>query len=130
MRCYNNYCAIGCSFVLAIIGAACGDATERPRTHYYDSAVLRGRALPEWDGTNRIPLSPDQAVASALRFAASQQSNAVQWKIQRVTLEPDVATTNWFYKVYLIERGGNYRTELIYVLLDGEVWKPRKTITQ
>jgi hypothetical protein len=47
--------------------------------------------------------------------------------MQEVTLR--TVGPSWYYNIYLLEPGGQYRTESIRVLLNGEIWKPRKTVT-
>jgi hypothetical protein len=130
VRFLKRYSTFVCSLLAVVIVAACRGGGERSETNYYSPAALQGRTLPEWNGTNSIPLAPDKAVTSAIQFANSKHSTTIQWELEKISLERATPSSPWYYKVHLLERGGKYRSETVYVLLNGDIWKPSKTVIE
>ena len=110
--------------IVLIVAAGCEDGGSVSETASYKPAALQGRSLPEWDGTNAIALSPEKAVVAAIAFANGKHRTNVQWEVQNVSIQRAGPELPWYYKVFLIERTNSYRTESVYGLLNGEVWKP------
>lgn len=98
---------------------------KQPGVEYYYPADLQAMHLPAWDLTNRIPLSPDIAVVTAMHYASEQHATVVSWEIDRISLENMGGKGIWFYDVLLIDRkSGNYTTSDVRVLMDGNIWRP------
>ena len=101
---------------------------RRGETQYYRPAELTNLNLPEWHVTNSIPLSPDQAVAAAVRYASNKHPEIVKWEVDSISLRKETGAI-WVYNISLIDRGsGRYETEVVRVLMNGSIWKPWKEI--
>ncbi|HWF20477.1 MAG TPA: hypothetical protein VG754_14495 [Verrucomicrobiae bacterium] len=108
---------------LIFLGTILADTTE-----YYDSKPLKDKSLPDWAGTNAIPLSPEKAVRKAIDYANSQKAHPVNWDVDAVELRRYSSDSAWFYTITLTDRkSGAYEFKVVRVLLNGEIWKPRNS---
>ena len=98
-----------------------------PGVDYYYPADLQAMKLPPWNLTNPIPLSPDAAVISAMRYASQKHPGVAAWEADRITLERQGSGVIWVYNIDLIDRqSGRYEAEGARILMDGSIWKPTK----
>lgn len=126
-RCRSNRAQISAAAAALIVISSligCRDGTSGSKIQRYDPNSLRGRNLPEWTGTNGIVLSPDKAVLAAIERANSIHGTNLVWELRTVSLQRVGPELPWYYNVYLIERQEPFRSETIYVLLNGEIWQP------
>jgi len=94
-----------------------------PRAYFYP-ADLKSMNLPPWYITNAMPLTPDQAVLSAIRHLSTKHPNVVSWDVDSIDLRKEFDAT-WTYSISLIDRrSGRYEFEVIKVLMDGSIWTP------
>jgi hypothetical protein len=92
---------------------------------YYTPADLTTMGLPAWHLTNAVPLSPDQAIGSACRYATKQHPGVSNWDVDRIELVRETDDI-WTYHAFLVDRGtGRYETEDIRILMNGNVWEPK-----
>jgi hypothetical protein len=99
---------------------------SRGNTSYYSSAELTNSAIPLWNPTNTIPLSPDKAVIAAIDYANSKRPQPLSWDVDTVELRKLSPESSWFYIVTLTDRKSErYELEVIRILMNGKVWVPK-----
>lgn len=93
-------------------------------TAYFYPADLKAMNLPQWQPTNAIPLSPDQAVLAAMRHLNTKYTNVTAWEVEHIELQKEVDAI-WAYTISLTSQSpGSHRYEIIRVLMDGSIWHP------
>ena len=90
---------------------------------YYVVADLKKLGLPTWNQTNNLPLTPELAIKAALAEVQSRYSNTTGWKVKHLELEWQVDDI-WVYNVTLTGPPGAH--EMLRVMMNGEVWRPKK----
>lgn len=80
---------------------------------------LRKLALPEWTGTNAMPLTPDKAVEAAIKHLQAKQPGV--WTLDRVELERQFGDT-WTYDIRF--ESDKHNLTRVRVLMNGEIWLP------
>jgi hypothetical protein len=94
-------------------------------TIYYSLMELTNTAIPRWEATNAIPVSPDKAVVAAIEYANSMRPQSLSWDVDHMQLLKFSDDSCWFYIVDLIDRkSGRYESEVVRILMNGKVWKP------
>jgi hypothetical protein len=91
---------------------------------YYYPADLQTMNLPDWNLTNAIPLSPDAAVRSAMRYATEKNPGITSWDVMDISLRRGDGI--WLYDIELTDQSRHYVRTDAKVLMDGTVWKPTK----
>jgi hypothetical protein len=92
-------------------------------TAYFHPADLKSMSLPQWQVTNAIPLTPDQAVLAAMRHLSTNHPSVIVWDVDSIDLR--TFDTTWTYNISLIDRrSGRYEFEVVRVLMDGSIWQP------
>jgi hypothetical protein len=92
----------------------------------YDFSDIKNWALPVWNPTNAIPLLPNVAVNTAMLNASKRHPGIIAWEVEHLSLEHLTDNQAWYYEVVLIEQSNRSAIEIVYVLMDGSVWEPRK----
>ena len=93
-------------------------------TAYFYPADLKAMSLPQWQVTNAIPLTPDQAVLAATRHLSAKHPSITAWDVDSIDLRKEFDAT-WTYSISLTDRrSGRYEFEVVRVLMDGSIWKP------
>ena len=65
--------------------------------------------LPVWQVTNAIPVTPDQAVATAIRYLIPKHPDIASWDMEGIDLSHDQGA--WVYRISFIDRhSGRYDT--------------------
>jgi hypothetical protein len=83
--------------------------------------------LPTWTATNRIPLSPDEAVRISINHLNRRFPLIPTWKVSRIEIKNEFDDV-WIYALSLTHRGGGgHHLEFVRVLMNGEVWQPDKS---
>jgi len=101
-------------------------AGSRGSSNYYGTQELTNNAVPVWNPTNSIPLSPDKAVIEAIKFANSKRPQPLSWDADSVELRKLSPESSWYYIVTLSDRkSGRYQLEVVRILMNGKVWKPK-----
>lgn len=99
----------------------------RGGTYYYNPAETTNSSIPTWNPTNSIPLAPDKAVIAAIDYASAKWPKVLSWDVDGVEIRKLSPDSPWFYSITLTDRkSGGYETEVIRVLMNGKVWKPKK----
>jgi len=91
---------------------------------YFYPADMKAMSLPQWQVTNAIPLTPDQAVLAATRHLSTKRPGITSCEVDSVDLRKEFDTT-WTYSVSLTDHSsGRYEFQVVRVLLDGSIWQP------
>jgi hypothetical protein len=97
--------------VRSLAEAASGESTD-----YYSTSGLTNSAIPLWNPTNSIPLSPDKAVIAAIKYANSKRQQPLSWDADSVELRKLSPESPWFYTVTLTDRkSGQYELEVVRI---------------